>query len=220
VAITRGEPHGPCTGIQWNPHGRSAAKVVQELLVRFAEATIVSWAILVVEDDADVRDALADVLQARGYHVFAAPNGVEALARLQQEALRPDVILLDLMMPLMNGWELLDHLAADAWRANVPVVVITAQPNVTADLPDSVAAVLHKPLPLARLLETIEKLCHQMPALRRSRPSGTGPRAAVNDEAAAAPAAPRPGAIDAPTEGAVSETAPVADTGRHQSQRK
>jgi len=171
--------------------------------------TDVSWAILVVEDDTDVREALVDVLQARGYHVFAAPNGVEALARLQQEALRPDVILLDLMMPLMNGWELLDHLAADAWRANVPVVVITAQPTITADMPVSVAAVLHKPLPLARLLSTIEKLCHEMPSLRRDRVSGTGPRPAVKAEGSAVPLAPKPGAIDADADtGKFSRAAP------------
>jgi CheY-like chemotaxis protein len=117
------------------------------------------WPILVVEDDVDVRESLSDVLRSRGYRVITANNGVEALEHLQRQGLRPAVIVLDLMMPMMSGWEFLDHIGADTWRAEVPVVVITAQAALTAQLPDSVAAVLHKPFPLATLIDTIKRLC-------------------------------------------------------------
>jgi two-component system, chemotaxis family, chemotaxis protein CheY len=123
----------------------------------------VSWSILVVEDDIDVREALVDVLQARGYQVFSAPNGMEALDRIHREGLRPAVIILDLMMPMMSGGEFLEHLANDPWRSGVPVVVVTAQPRRSREIPVAVAAVLHKPLPLAHLLETIRSLCSELP---------------------------------------------------------
>ncbi len=81
--------------------------------------------ILVVEDDADNRTLVATTLMEEGIEVRAASNGEEALRSLQQE--RPDAIVLDLMMPQMDGFELMAHLGANPAWARIPVVIMTAK---------------------------------------------------------------------------------------------
>jgi len=84
----------------------------------------VSAKILVVEDEPENRLLIGMILTTEGYHVIPAVDGADALARLASEP--PDLILLDLMMPQMNGFEVLERLRADPTTAPVPVIVLTA----------------------------------------------------------------------------------------------
>jgi CheY-like chemotaxis protein len=122
-----------------------------------------SWRILVVEDDPDIREALELALHARGYRVSTAVHGQAAIEACQREGARPAVILLDLMMPVMDGYELLERQAAEPLLADVPVIVSSAQRPI-ASFPSTVRAVLGKPTPLPRLLETIRAVCADTPA--------------------------------------------------------
>jgi CheY-like chemotaxis protein len=81
--------------------------------------------ILVIEDDRDIRECMADALEMEGYAVASAGNGREALDRLRR-GLRPDLILLDLLMPVMNGWEFRQVQLADPLLAGIPVVIVSA----------------------------------------------------------------------------------------------
>ncbi len=84
--------------------------------------------ILIVEDDADVRDSLQEVLRMFGYNVQVAKNGSEALGVLQTQE-PPCLIFLDLMMPVMNGWQFCFLRAQDPQLSKIPVVLITAVGN-------------------------------------------------------------------------------------------
>ena len=81
--------------------------------------------VLVVEDDEDAREAIVDLLQTRGYSAVPAANGQEALDYLNQGP-APDLILLDLWMPLMDGWDFRREQSKDSRLAKIPVVVVTA----------------------------------------------------------------------------------------------
>jgi CheY-like chemotaxis protein len=104
--------------------------------------------ILVVDDDPDLRETLQMLLEASGFAVATAANGQAALDHLRSGA-RPSLILLDLMMPEMNGWEFLEHSRADASLAGIPIVIMTAHKAAT-DLP--LDDVLYKPFNAAKLL--------------------------------------------------------------------
>jgi CheY-like chemotaxis protein len=106
--------------------------------------------ILVVEDDLDARESLRDILHDEGYAVHTAADGQEALGVLARIPL-PCVILLDLMMPGMNGWDFLDALG-DA-LGEIPVVIVSAY-QAPAGFP-----VLPKPVDLDELLRVVEKYC-------------------------------------------------------------
>ena len=80
--------------------------------------------VLVVDDDRDIRELLVEFLASEGYDVASAPDGRRALA--EARAHRPDVILLDLMMPIMSGWEFREAQLGDPELADIPVVVVTA----------------------------------------------------------------------------------------------
>ncbi len=86
-------------------------------------------ALLLVDDDERVREALVALLEAQGYPVVGAANGREALDVLRVRGLRPGLILLDLMMPVMDGWQFRAAQLADAELATVPVVVFSAHPR-------------------------------------------------------------------------------------------
>src|SRR5262245_23969898 len=82
--------------------------------------------VLVVEDDFGVRESLADVLSDAGYEVSCAADGIEALALLRAGARRPQLILLDWMMPRCDGAQVMAALQADPTLADIPVVLLTA----------------------------------------------------------------------------------------------
>lgn len=113
--------------------------------------------VLVVEDDEDVRDTFHDVLEDEGYDVLVASNGREALDVLGGGA-RPSVVLLDLMMPVMNGWQMLETLRADGELSKIPVVVVSAVGHPTS-LPPGARSFLPKPVSVATLLAAVERHC-------------------------------------------------------------
>jgi CheY-like chemotaxis protein len=105
--------------------------------------------ILIVEDDSDLRNALEDSLSQKGYDVATAENGREALEQLRASQ-TPDAILLDLMMPVMSGWELLAELRSQSRLAAIPIIIMTAAKNAMWELKEQV--MLEKPVLLPRLL--------------------------------------------------------------------
>ncbi len=137
-----------------------------------------SPSILVVEDDPSIRDALAQVLGIGGYDVEAASDGAAALGRLRA-GLRPGLVLCDLVMPTMDGWELCAEMARHPELARIPVVVLSAAWNLHSERTSGLkpAAALLKPINFKRLFELVERFC--------------GSPAPVPHEAPVPPAAPR-----------------------------
>jgi CheY-like chemotaxis protein len=116
--------------------------------------------ILVVDDDSAIRAMLCDVLLDEGYQVVSVANGQEALDYLHHHNGLPQLILLDLMMPVMTGWAFLTHQQQDTRLAAIPVVVISAGANLQKHaLPQTPASVLTKPVDVDLLLATVEHFC-------------------------------------------------------------
>ena len=108
--------------------------------------------ILVVDDDPSVREAIAEVLRDERYVVATAANGLQAMDMLRA-GLRPAVVLLDLWMPQLDGFEALQQMKKEAALADIPVIVITADHEAKReDLARDVDVVLRKPIDLNRLL--------------------------------------------------------------------
>jgi CheY-like chemotaxis protein len=116
------------------------------------------YPVLIVEDDADLREMMAQLLALEGYRAKTVANGQEALDYLKQEGV-PELILLDLMMPVMDGWEFRRRLAEDPALASLPVVVLSALDQARAADVDGVAF-LKKPLDFDRLVELVRRYCH------------------------------------------------------------
>jgi CheY-like chemotaxis protein len=111
--------------------------------------------ILVIDDNDDLRETVQMLLESSGYSVATAANGRAALAHLQGGS-RPSLILLDLMMPDMNGWQFLDHARGDQSLSSIPILIMTAhQPSDVARLPP--AEVVPKPFDAATLLAAIAR---------------------------------------------------------------
>ena len=116
--------------------------------------------ILLVDDDDDIRDALSETLLDEGFSVHPVPNGREALAWLHEHPDTPCVVLLDLMMPVMDGWTFLRYRSADPALAKIPVVVITAEYGFAQLTKDhQVNEFVTKPIMLPRLLAAINGAC-------------------------------------------------------------
>jgi CheY-like chemotaxis protein len=115
----------------------------------------VTPSVLIVEDDADIADTLAAILEQRGYRAETAADGAEALARLRHGPV-PSLILLDLMMPVMDGIQFRRAQLAARELASIPVVVLTADAGQRPPL--GVAGWLLKPVDLDRLLDTVRRL--------------------------------------------------------------
>jgi CheY-like chemotaxis protein len=113
--------------------------------------------ILIVEDDADIRETLASTLENFGYGVTTARNGREALELLARLAPRPRLILLDMMMPVMGGLEFLAAQRADQDIARVPVVVVSAYSAVAQSA--GAQEFLSKPVDLDDLLACAARYC-------------------------------------------------------------
>lgn len=113
-------------------------------------------AVLVVDDDRDVRDTLAEVLADAGYAVTTAEDGRAALAQLRGATRLPSVILLDLMMPTMDGWQFRTEQKKDARLSPIPIVAFSARDNArTLDA----AEWLRKPVTLDALLSVVARFC-------------------------------------------------------------
>lgn len=134
-----------------------AARPVQHASQRRA-ASAERGTILVAEDDDEIREAVADALTCAGYDVVLVGNGETALTVLRGMPRLPDLILLDLMMPRMDGWEFRQAQRRDPELASIPVVVVTAHAAQRKDewMP-CCAELLHKPVGLDALLDVVRR---------------------------------------------------------------
>lgn len=112
--------------------------------------------VLVIEDEKDIREAVAEVLELEGYKVSQAENGQEGLNRLN-DVERPCVILLDLMMPVMNGWEFAQTLERHPKFKSIPIVVVSAALSDEKNI--RVKSRLKKPVEINALVEEVKSCC-------------------------------------------------------------
>ena len=109
--------------------------------------------VLIVDDEVTTRDALIELLGKDGREIVTAGDGQEAMERLTRIP-RPCVILLDLMMPRMNGWEFLRHQSADPSIAKIPTIVLSG-----SKLPAGAKHQLSKPVDVDRLRALVDQYC-------------------------------------------------------------
>lgn len=115
--------------------------------------------ILVVDDDKDVCDLIKAALACKGYKTIVAGNGREALDYLKSRAPRPKLILLDLMMPVMTGWEFRKAQQADPSLSNIPVAIITGRPGNEGAEELGAVDVLYKPSRIEKLTAVVSRFC-------------------------------------------------------------
>jgi CheY-like chemotaxis protein len=109
--------------------------------------------ILLVEDDADARDLLQDVLEERGFDVVPAGHGRQALEYLRMSRpARPALVILDIMLPIVDGIEVLQAMRSDPELADIPVIVMSA---LLQDRPEGASAFIRKPIPMNTLFDTV-----------------------------------------------------------------
>jgi len=111
--------------------------------------------VLIVEDDSDLRRLYAIGLNQRGFEVKLAANGAEAVERVGQE--EPDLILLDLIMPIMNGWEVIEKVNYNGRPRSIPIVIISGTPRPEAPTLPCIVGWLSKPVSLEELVQTISR---------------------------------------------------------------
>jgi CheY-like chemotaxis protein len=119
--------------------------------------------ILITEDNDDIRDTIADALREEGYEVHLAKNGREALETLKGLT-QPALVLLDLMMPVMNGWEFLDAHRDESGGMKgghqiVTISAVAATASIEDPTPLNTAASLRKPLSFSDLMTTVTRFC-------------------------------------------------------------
>jgi CheY-like chemotaxis protein len=112
--------------------------------------------ILVVEDDSAIRETIRILLESEGYRVLAAKNGQDALEFLKKNE-TPCLILLDLNMPVMDGWQFLQARKTDESIAAIPVVIISAVANHFHE--EEVVGTVRKPFELETLLKVVKQYC-------------------------------------------------------------
>lgn len=112
--------------------------------------------ILIVEDDESIRETLQAVLELEGHNVLAAENGQVGLNLLASHP-KPSLILLDLMMPVMNGWEFATVLESDSNLSDIPVIVVSAYSEKAITIKSK--AILKKPVDLKLLYDTVKQWC-------------------------------------------------------------
>ncbi len=119
--------------------------------------------VVCVEDEPEMIDLFELILSRKGYEVVGAVGGVEGLAIIREQ--KPDLILLDLMMPDIDGWEVYQQLKADAETRNIPVIVVTAKAqNIDKVLGLHIAKVddyISKPFAPEQLLKSVQKVLAQ-----------------------------------------------------------
>ena len=113
--------------------------------------------LMLVDDNTDIREIFAAFLEQYGFRVIQAPDGDSAL-RVLNSGIVPDLILLDLIMPNLNGWQFLRQQMTDQYHAAIPVLVISGAPSAEADnMIGCISGYLKKPLHLSDLLSAVEQ---------------------------------------------------------------
>ena len=116
--------------------------------------------VLIVDDDFAIRDALAELLEGEGYLPIAAANGRDALARLDEDGPWPCLIVLDLMMPVMNGESFRQLQLRIPELAHIPTIVVTADHRAESRTePMKVQESLQKPIDIARFIDAVRDRC-------------------------------------------------------------
>jgi len=115
---------------------------------------VVQHTVLVVDDDEDIRESLRLILEDEGFSVRLAADGAEAVAEM--EAQPPCFVILDLMMPVMDGWEVAGRMHDEERLSTIPVCVVTATPEWA---PSDSACVLRKPIDVDALLAVVRENC-------------------------------------------------------------
>jgi two-component system, chemotaxis family, chemotaxis protein CheY len=111
--------------------------------------------ILIVEDEQDLSNLLLDVLETEGHTARTAGNGLEALSRIEER--RPQLILLDMMMPVMDGWQFIERLRANEEWTNIPVVVMTAVYDMSSlERKTGAKAILTKPFDIELIVDAVD----------------------------------------------------------------
>jgi CheY-like chemotaxis protein len=114
--------------------------------------------ILIIEDDAPIRDSICELLEDEGYLVEAAANGQEALDMLRSLPAAPDLILLDLMMPVKDGFQFREEQRQDPALADIPIVIMSADGNVQRKVKQVGAlSYLKKPVDIDAVLEAVKR---------------------------------------------------------------
>jgi len=114
-----------------------------------------SHTVLIVEDEEDLRELMCDALEMRGYHVVTATEGADALRKIEDIG-RPCVILLDLLMPGMNGWDFFAKVRERPELSSVPVIVHS---SASTRAPEGVTRVVQKPLAFEMLVSIVREYC-------------------------------------------------------------
>jgi CheY-like chemotaxis protein len=118
--------------------------------------------ILIIEDDEVILSLLKELLESENYYISTAENGETALALLSEKIKtksKPDLILLDLMMPVMNGFQFMKKQSEDPEIKNIPVVVMSADSQIKEKLRNTTAVTFfRKPVKIATIIEIIERL--------------------------------------------------------------
>ncbi|NUP08570.1 MAG: response regulator [Polyangiaceae bacterium] len=143
--------------IESEPVDRAAAKS------SFTTEEATECYVCIVDDDPDIRDTLAFVLGAVGFSTIQVPGGKEAIELLRKERRRCCLILLDLMMPMMSGWEFRGIQRADPELADIPVVVLSGVRDVADAGALAASGYLRKPVDLDVLVETVRSFCAKGP---------------------------------------------------------
>src|SRR5262252_4292670 len=132
---------------------------------------MVQKTVLVVEDDPDIRDIVQDLLESEGYDVIPASHGKQALEFLREvkDSARPALVILDMMMPLVDGRQVLEAMRREPRLASIPVLVISA---VVREKPEGASGFLRKPVSLEKLFEAVRSFTHRPP----DRLSAGGPQ--------------------------------------------
>ena len=114
--------------------------------------------VLIVDDDEDIRDVVKMSLELEGYDTITANHGLDGLERLKHMAEQPCLVLLDLMMPVMDGWEFVRNIERDHVLSDIPIAVVSAFSEKAATLKGKVF--LKKPIDLESLLQLVKRYCH------------------------------------------------------------
>lgn len=116
--------------------------------------------VLIVDDDLDLQDIVKNALEIEGYDVLVANNGKEGLEVLSKNAGDISCIILDLMMPIMDGTEMLEKVRKDPKLAEIPVIISTAKGSVDQKNIDNSQAVIKKPMKIDVLYNAVSKYSH------------------------------------------------------------
>lgn len=116
--------------------------------------------VFVVEDDQDIREALAELLESEGYDVTTAENGQIGIDKLSQASQLPNLILLDLMMPVKDGFQFYAEKSADPHLSSVPVIVMSADGHILEKQKKLQAqAYIKKPVDIDHILNMVDQFC-------------------------------------------------------------